>query len=53
MLISLPVKPMPLSTVALNMSGMACAYSGCLQKGHRNGHSRKSNAAGTTDARGV
>lgn len=44
---------MPLRTVALNMSGIACAYSGCRQNGHMKGQSVKFSAAGTTDARGV
>ena len=47
------MRPMPLRTVALNISGMACAYSGCRQKGHMNGQSVKLSAAGTMDARGL
>ena len=47
-----PVRLMPLRTVALNMVGMAPAYSGCLWNGHMNGSFVRSNAAGNTDARG-
>jgi hypothetical protein len=45
-----PVTPMPLRMVALNMTGMAPAYSGCLQKGHMKGQSVRSSLAGTTEA---
>jgi len=48
-----PARPRALRMVALNMSGIACAYSGCRQNGHVNGQSVKLSAAGTTEARGV
>ncbi len=46
------MRPMPFSTVALKMTGMASAYSGCRQKGQAYGQSVRFSAAGTTDARG-
>ena len=48
-----PMRPIPLRTVALNISGIALAYSGCRQKGHMYGQSVKSSSAGTTDALGL
>jgi hypothetical protein len=49
---NIPVIPIPFSTVALNMRGIAPAYIGWRQKGHMNGQSIKLSSAGTRDARG-
>ena len=48
-----PVRPMPLTMVALNMKGMAPWYSSCLQCGHMYGQLVKSMEPGTRLARGV
>jgi hypothetical protein len=51
-----PPNPMPLTIVALNMNGMAPAYSGAVQCGHAYGQlfwNSKFSSPGTRLARGV
>lgn len=50
--LSIPVKPMPFSTVALKMVGMALAYRGWRQYGQAWGQSVRLRCEGTTEARG-
>lgn len=47
-----PVRPMPLSTVALKIVGIAPAYRGCRQYGQACGQSVRLRCAGTTEVRG-
>ena len=47
-----PVSPIPFTTVALNMNGIAPWYNACLQCGHMYGHAVKSSLPGTKLARG-